>query len=114
MLGVLFFHSGWKQSPQVKMRHTHTEEKRADEVPGWRQCLQSLVFVTLVGTYNPGFRVSRVEWGSGAAEVVYDQRYIETINLQQVGKEGSISLGIQPHGPHVLTGESGVGASCYL
>lgn len=74
-----------------------------------------LVCVGLVGTYNPvASQVPSVEQGLGAAEVVYDQCYIKTVNLQQVGEEGAIALGVQPHGPHVLTGESGVSTCCYL
>lgn len=68
-----------------------------------------------ISSGNPSFP----DWGrggraSGAAEVVYDQRDVKTVHLQQVDEEGAISLGIQPHGPHVLSGEGGINAPCYL
>lgn len=60
------------------------------------------------------FRVSRAVGASGAAEVVYDQRDVNAVHLQQVDQEGAIGMGIQPHGPHVLSGEGGINASRYL
>lgn len=59
-------------------------------------------------------KFSLAEGGSGAAEVVYDQRDVNTVHLQQVDQEGVIALGIQPHGPHVLSGEGGILAPCYF
>lgn len=56
-------------------------------------------------------------WGvapSGTAGAVYDQRDVNAVHLQQVDQEGAITLGIQPHGPHMVSGEGGIDAPCYL
>lgn len=47
---------------------------------------------------------------SRAAWVVYDQCDVKAVHLQQVDQEGAIALGIQPHGPHVISGESRIDA----
>lgn len=47
---------------------------------------------------------------SRAAWVVYDQCDVKAVHLQQVHQEGAIALGIQPHGPHVISGESRIDA----
>lgn len=51
---------------------------------------------------------------SGAAGVVYDQRDVKAVHLQQVKQEGAIALRIQPHDPHVLSSEGGISAPGYL
>lgn len=62
------------------------------------------------------FGVPQKEKGthSRAARVVYDQRDIEAVHLQQVHQEGAIALGIQPHGPHVIRCQSGIHAHRHL
>lgn len=51
---------------------------------------------------------------SGAAGVVYDQRDVKAVHLQQVEQEGAIALRIQPHDPHMLSSEGGISAPGYL
>lgn len=54
-------------------------------------------------------------WGGlGAAEVVYDERDVDAVHLQQVFQEGVVPLGVQPHGPHVISSDGGVRAPRHL
>ena len=119
MLSVLITHSG--VSPQVR-RDTQSGKRQ----PGGDSTQQikfhegGSVFsvsmsVGLAGTNDPGAnQVSQARGNSGAAEVVYDKRDIDAIHLQQVGEEGTVTLGIQSHGPNVINSEGGISAPRHL
>lgn len=52
--------------------------------------------------------------GSRAAEVVYDKCNINAVHIQQVEQEGAVTLGIQAHGPHMISCEGGISAPRHL
>lgn len=56
----------------------------------------------------------RPQPASGTAGVVYDQHDVDAVHLQQVHQEGAVALGVQPHGPHVLRRQDGLGARGHL
>lgn len=101
-------HAEGKQTPRKGLQASDGSP-RVEAVSSVSWCVWALK-----AQISSGALVSQAEGASGAAEVVYDQRDVKTVHLQQVDQEGAITLGIQPHGPHVLSSEGGIDAPCYL
>lgn len=117
---VLTIHTRWKQSPQVRRgtQRGNSTRKEQQAMDGESKCGGS-VFSVLCQWALKAQTSSGVPpgWGlapSGTAGAVYDQRDVDAVHLQQVDQEGAITLGIQPHGPHMVSGECGIDAPCYL
>lgn len=94
---------------------TTVEHRESSTVGG--SVFSLLMFVGLAGTNHPlasTFPKGGGLVGSGAAEVVYDERHVDAVHVQQVQQEGAVALGIQPHGPHVIGREGGVSAPRHL
>lgn len=60
------------------------------------------------------FELSSICGLSAAAQLLWHQQGVITINLQQVEQEEPVSMGIQTHGPDALLGQRGIGAACHL
>lgn len=60
------------------------------------------------------FELSSICGLSAAAQLLWHQQGVITINLQQVEQEEPVSMGIQTHGPDTLLGQRGIGAACHL
>lgn len=114
-----------KRPPQVRWTNRvemHTQKGTADNRQGLRAEAVSSVFWCVKALKARGLR-----WhvdlprqregdrrGSGATQVVNDHGDVKTIHIQQVDQEGAVSLGIQPHGSHVVSGEGGFSTTSYL
>lgn len=105
----------------------HTKDSRKElDVPEEGQCLQCLVCAFICVEWVGGQKAqissenrvlnspNQEGTHSRAAWVVYNQCDVKTIHLQQINQEGTIALGIQPHGPNVISGESRINAPCNL